>query len=98
MAGEVWTAGRDTREDPGKYIWCSQRLRDYVKADLYWKEIPAGQNNSCVYLDLGKAGTKNDYQKLGFADCNQRKKFLCEVRIDRRTFLLKTPFWRTLEF
>jgi len=81
MEGEVWTAGRDTQKSPGKYRWCSNMLSDYVKEDLYWKENQTGKTNSCLYLDLGKAGKKLDDPKLGLANCEERKKFLCEVRI-----------------
>jgi len=85
MVGEIWTAGRDTSNNPGKFKWCSTRLMDYLKEDLYWSENPAGKTNSCVFLDLGKAGVKMDDPKLGLADCGQRKKFICEVYI----FILK---------
>jgi len=78
----LWTAGRDTAFCPGKFTWCSNRLQDYVKDDLYFKESPAGKINSCLYLDFGKNGTKIDDPKLGFADCGQKKKFVCEVRLN----------------
>jgi len=80
LVGEVWTAGRDTEKSAGKYRWCSNLLNDYVKQDLYWKESPAGKKDSCIYLDFGAAVDKKDDPKLGFANCEQRKKFLCEVR------------------
>jgi len=82
LRGELWTAGRDTEFCPGKFTWCSERLQDYVKDDLYFKESPAGKTNSCLYLDFGENGTKTDDPKLGFADCGQKKKFTCEVKIN----------------
>jgi hypothetical protein len=77
---ELWTAGRDVRQCPGKFRWCATKLRDFFKGNLLWKNGIPDLNNSCVFID-----TKQDLQnpfdgpKLVATNCDQKKYFACEV-------------------
>ena len=72
---ELWTAGRDVPECPGKFRWCSTKLRDFFKKNLLWKNGRADKKNACVFLDT----TAIDGPTLVATSCDQKKFFACEV-------------------
>jgi hypothetical protein len=69
-------------ECPGKFRWCSTKLRDFFKKKLLWKNGAPDQNNSCVFLDTKQVGEiAFELPKLAASDCQHKKFFACEVTI-----------------
>jgi hypothetical protein len=56
----------------GKYHWCSVE-RDFHKKETKWKIGHPKAGLSCVYLE-------GSSQQLVSADCNEEKRFLCEIK------------------
>jgi hypothetical protein len=80
ITGEIWTAARDTKDCPGEYRWCSTKLTDTLKRNLFWREIYKGKSNSCVYITIDDANKRTKYDSsLGLSDCEDPKRFVCEV-------------------
>jgi len=77
---QLWTAGRDISECPGKFQWCSTKLQDFLKDVLVWKNDKPNTIDSCVYLDLNQAPGSFENPKLATDDCHQKKYFVCEVK------------------
>jgi hypothetical protein len=79
--GEIWTAGKyDTNVTALK--WRSRKSTDFLKRNLYWNKI-YGQKVGCVYLELfNDSKSRIDDPRLGLADCDKSKPFICEVKID----------------
>jgi hypothetical protein len=83
----LWTAGIDYKSDPGKYTWCSTKYAeaDYVKDSLYFSGTK--RNNSCIHIEIPDARAQKKFEpKLGYDDCKNKKRFVCEVTV---TFVTK---------
>jgi hypothetical protein len=77
ITGEIWTAGEMGLWDPE---WKSRKSEDTLKRNLYWNRIYA-KKKGCVYLELfNDTKSRQDDPRLGMADCDERKKFICEVK------------------
>jgi hypothetical protein len=73
ITGEIWTAGKSG-------YWDSRKSKDKLKRNLYWNKIYA-EKNGCVYMELfNDTKSRQDDPRLGLADCEQRKNFICEVK------------------
>jgi hypothetical protein len=81
--GEVWTAGKWDPEIFNSLVWFSKLSNDKLKRNLYWNKIYP-EKDGCVYLELfNDTKARLDDPRLGLADCEQRKKFVCEVNSKR---------------
>jgi hypothetical protein len=79
MNGEIWTAGR-SQADCGCLKWHSHLSMDVLKRNLYWNKIYK-EKEGCVYLEVfNDTKSRLDDPRMGLADCNERKKFVCEVK------------------
>jgi hypothetical protein len=67
----------DCKED---FYWCSNKLRDVPKPNLFWRDINAFHGNSCVYIQLDDRKTKTKYDlSLGYDQCESEKSIICEA-------------------
>jgi hypothetical protein len=64
-------AGSDL-ECQGNFHWCSAG-KDFYNKEVRWKTGHPKPEFHCVYME-------NATQLLVSADCNEEKRFLCEVR------------------
>jgi hypothetical protein len=77
--GEIWTAGK-SQPQCGCLKWHSKLSQDLLKRNLYWNKIYK-EKEGCVYLEVfNDTNSRSDDPKLGLADCNKRRKFVCEVK------------------
>jgi hypothetical protein len=74
--GDYWTSGTDS-ECPEKFTWCSKEAQ-FASSQVTWKTGHPSTAGDCVYVQI-KNGTQNG-TVFGTSDCNERKKFVCEVR------------------
>jgi hypothetical protein len=79
VSGEIWTAGKSWK--PCKCLrWFSELSKDELKRNLYWNKIYKDKQG-CVYLELlNDTKSRKDDPRLGLADCEEQKKFVCEVK------------------
>ena len=71
---EYWTSGNNLGCD-GRLRWCSTKINDHLKENLIWRE-PI-KSSSCVNILL--VATDGSHPQLGTADCDVKKRFICEV-------------------
>jgi hypothetical protein len=79
-SGEIWTAGITVAENGRLFQrWKSRKSVDALKRNLYWNKIYP-EKKGCVYLELfNDSRSRQDDPRLGMADCEERKSFICEV-------------------
>jgi Lectin C-type domain len=75
FGGEFWTSGTD-KDCPGKFHWCAND-RILLSSETIWKSGHPSEAGDCVYL-VSSVGPMNE-SYLANADCNAKKRFLCEV-------------------
>jgi hypothetical protein len=78
--GEIWTAA--ILEERNKtFMWHARTHKDALKRNLYWNKIYT-KNFGCVYLELfNDSKSRQDDPRLGMANCEERKPFICEANI-----------------
>jgi hypothetical protein len=85
--GEIWTGGKSGSIACKCLRWRSKFSTDALKRNLYWNKIYP-EKEGCVYLELfNDTKARLDDPRLGLADCEQRKKFVCEVMVLRGYFI-----------
>ncbi|XP_059477445.1 uncharacterized protein LOC132197870 [Neocloeon triangulifer] len=81
IENKFWTSGTDLNCQ-GKFRWCSNEIKDYIKTNLLWQKGQPGMNNSCIYI-------QNDNLRgplLGTNDCKVELHFICESRTPANTY------------
>jgi hypothetical protein len=76
--GEIWTAG-NKHFHCNCLKWFSKLTKDELKRNLFWNKIYK-EKDGCVYLELfNDTKARQDDPRLGLANCQEQKKFVCEV-------------------
>jgi hypothetical protein len=71
---DYWVYGTDTGV-PGNFHWCSN-WREFEPNEIAWAPGEPNSQFHCVYLK--NMGVNKSV--LATADCDEKKKFLCDVR------------------
>jgi len=75
---EYWTSGSES-DCPLKYFWCSKDA-EFVKSQVSWKSNHPDPNfGSCVHAQIIKNDPKPIIE-MGTSACNEKKRFVCEIR------------------